>query len=180
MAKAEKFEKSALVMGVLSTAEERREELFSLLEKNFGKIRTVSPVMDFPFTDYYDGEMGHRPVRYVILFENLVDPSVLADLKTRSNKLETLFSDANTTERQGRRVNLDPGLLSLSNFILATCKNRSHRVALRDGIYAEITLLYQNRDFQALPWTYADWASDELRAVLRSFRNELRAMLKSC
>ena len=179
MATAEKFEKSALVMGVLSTAEDRREELFDLLEKNFGKIRKVSPVMDFSFTDYYDGEMGARPVRYVLLFDNLVDPSDLADLKTRSNELETLFSDAEPTEGQGRHVNLDPGLLSLSNFILATCKNRSHRIALRNGIYAEVTLLYQNRDFRALPWTYADWASDELRAVLRSFRAELRAMRES-
>lgn len=178
MATAEKFEKSALVMGVLSTAEDRREYLVSLLEKNFGKIRDISPVMDFSFTDYYDREMGRRPVRYVVLFENLVDPSDLADIKVRTNELETLFSDANPVSGQGRHVNLDPGLLSLSNFILATCKNRSHRIALRNGIYAEVTLLYQNRDFQALPWTYADWASDELRAVLRSFRTQLRAMLR--
>ncbi len=179
MATAQTFEKTALVMGVLSTAEDRREELFSLLEKNFGPVKTVSPVMDFSFTDYYDSEMGSRPVRYVILFENLVDPSELADIKVRTNELETLFSDVEPASGQGRHVNLDPGLLSLSNFILATCKNRSHRIALKDGIYAEVTLIYQNRDFQALPWTYADWASDELRAVLRSFRTELRAMLKA-
>ena len=77
-------------------------------------------------------------------------------------------------------MNLDPGLLSLSNFILATCKDRSHRIPLRDGIYAETTLIYQDKDFQRLPWTYADYSSDEIKAVLRGFREKFKKMLKDC
>lgn len=160
-------------MGVLSTAEQRHDELLSVLEENFGPVRTESRHLDFPFTDYYDSEMGARPVRYLILFENLVDPSLLADIKTRTNSLELLFADGDGN----RKINLDPGILSLSSFILATCKDRSHRIPLKDGIYAETTLIYQNKDFQRLPWTYADYSSDGIRALLRDFRTTYKELL---
>jgi len=178
MALAASFCRTALVIGILSSAEERREQLFSCLEKEFGPIRKVSATFDFSFTDYYDAEMGARPVRYVLLFENLIDPSSLASIKLRTNNLEILFEDP-TGKGQGRRINIDPGILSLSNFILATCKDRSHRIPLQDGIYGETTLLYKDKDFQALPWTYADWKSDQLRAVLRDFRTEYKDMMKN-
>lgn len=178
MALATPFSKTALVAGILSSAEERREELLKLLEKDFGPVRKISPVFEFSFTDYYDAEMGKRPVRYAVLFENLADPSMLAQFKLKSNRLEEIFEDP-SGEGQGRRINIDPGLLSLSSFILATCKDRSHRIPLSDGIYAETTLIYKDGDFQALPWTYADWKSDDLRAVLRDFRKELKLMLRN-
>ena len=162
-------------MGVLSTAEDRREELLSVLEQNFGPVEIQSPVMDFPFTDYYDSEMGERPKRYLLLFQNLVDPSTLADIKIRTNELEKLFAD-NTGNR---KLNLDPGVLSLSSFILATCKDRSHRIPLKDGIYAETTLIYQDHGFQTLPWTYADYRSDEIRSILKDFRDTYRSELKN-
>ena len=92
MATARSYSKCALVIGVLSTAEERRAELLSVLEKNFGPIEMQSPSMDFSFTDYYDGEMGGRPKRYLLLFSRLVDPSDLADIKIRTNELEKLFA----------------------------------------------------------------------------------------
>lgn len=178
MALAAPFCRTALVMGILSSAEERRGELFSCLEKSFGPIKKVSETFDFSFTDYYDSEMGKRPVRYVLLFENLVDPASLSEIKLKTNELEILFEDP-AGEGQGRKINIDPGLLSLSNFILATCKDRSHRIPLQNGIYGETTLLYKDKDFQALPWTYADWKSDELRAVLRDFRTEYKGMIKN-
>ena len=174
MATAREYQTCALVIGVLSTIEEKREEIISVLEKEFGPIETASPTLDFPYTDYYDDEMGKRPVRYLLLFRNLVDPSSLADFKTKTNALELQYADNNGN----RRVNLDPGTLSLANFILATCKDRSHRIPLKDGIYGETTLIYQDHDFQALPWTYADYRSDEVKAILRTFRGTYRKMLK--
>ena len=172
---AREFQKCALVMGILSTSEDRREEITEILIKNFGPIEQQSPVLDFPYTDYYDSEMGSRPVRYLLLFRNLVDPSTLSDIKTQTNNLEKQFADANGN----RKLNLDPGILSLSNFILATCKDRSHRIPLKDGIYAETTLIYQDHGFQILPWTYADYRSDEIRTILKAFRDTYRTILKS-
>ena len=175
MATAREFQKCALVMGILSTSEDRREEITTLLEDHFGPIEKKSPVLDFPYTDYYDSEMGSRPVRYLLLFRNLIDPSTLSDIKTQTNELEKLFAD-NTGNR---KLNLDPGVLSLSSFILATCKDRSHRIPLKDGIYAETTLIYQDHGFQTLPWTYADYRSDEIRSILKDFRDTYRSELKN-
>lgn len=178
MALARPFEKCALVIGVLSTAEEKREQLFAQLEAKFGKIALASPVLEFSYTDYYDAEMEGRPVRYLLLFETLIDPSTLASIKTWTNSLELEYAKQNAVA-QGRKINLDPGILSLSSFILATCKDRAHRIPLQDGIYAETTLLYQNRDFQRLPWSYADYSSDEIKAILRSFRDFYKNRLRS-
>ncbi|MDT3390492.1 MAG: DUF4416 family protein [bacterium] len=175
MAQAREFQRCALIMGVLSTSEDRHDGIISLLEEHFGPVEMFSPVMDFSFTDYYDGEMGGRPVRYLLLFRNLVDPSDLAGIKILTNSLEKQF----VSENGGRTVNLDPGILSLASLILASCKDRSHRIPLRDGVYAETTLIYQNHDFQALPWSYADYSSDAVRAVLRSFRDKYREILKT-
>ena len=175
MATARDFQKSALVIGILSTSEDRKEQIISMLENDFGPVEAQSPVMDFPYTDYYDSEMGSRPVRYLILMKKLIDPSKLAEIKTRTNELEKLFSDGNGN----RKLNLDPGTLSLSNFILATCKDRSHRIPLKDGIYAETTLIYQDHGFQTLPWTYADYRSEDIRAILKDFRARYRSTLKN-
>lgn len=174
MAKAKSFEKCALVVGILSSAQERKNELFAELEKAFGPVFSVSPVMEFPYTDYYDSEMGSRPVRYFIMFSRLIDPSQLAAIKTKTNEIEKLF-----TVDGGRHINIDPGLLTLSSLILATCKNRSHRIPLSDGIYAEVTLIYQDGDFQRQSWTYADYSADEVRSVLCSFRDALKTLMKS-
>lgn len=172
MAVARKFEKCALVIGILSSLEEKRDELLNLLEKDFGPILHVSRTLDFPYTDYYDKEMSGHPVRYLIMFSNSVDPALLADYKMCTNEIEHVFEN-----EAGRRINIDPGVLSLSNFVLASCKNRSHRIALKSGVYAELTLIYQNKDFQCLPWTYADYASEEVKEILRFFRTEYKSRL---
>lgn len=180
MAIARPYERCALVLGVLSCLEEEKEEkakAFESLESSFGPILHESEVLDFSYTNYYDKEMGARPCRYFLMFRNLVDPSTLADIKKKTNEIELLFSSS-IGNPLARRINLDPGLLSLSSFILATCKDRSHRIPLHDGIYAETTLIYQDKDFQRLPWTYADYSSPEVRAVLRFFRDEYRRLLK--
>ena len=174
MAEAREFQRCALIIGVLSTLESQHDRLISVLEENFGPVDIHSPVLDFSFTDYYDSEMGGRPVRYILLFRNLIDPAALADIKTLTNELEKQFS-----LEGNRRINLDPGTLSLANLVLATCKDRSHRIPLRDGVYAETTLIYPNHDFQALPWSYADYSSDAVRAVLRSFRDKYREILRT-
>lgn len=165
MAIAREFDKCALVMGILSTSEDRHSELIDMLESRYGKILSQSEIMDFPYTDYYDAEMSGHPVRYLLMFEKLVDPSELADIKIQTNELEKHFSN-----EAGRRINIDPGILSLANFILATCKDRSHRIPLKNGVYGEVTLIYQDKDFQRLPWTYADYSSDDIKATLRKFR----------
>lgn len=72
-------------------------------------------------------------------------------------------------------MNLDPGLVTPENFILATGKNFSHRIYLRDGVFADLTLVYRKGEYRALPWTYPDYASREIRDLLKGVRAEFLA-----
>ena len=82
-------------------------------------------------------------------------------------------------EEGKRKINLDPGILTEANIILATTKNRSHRIAIGKNLYGEVTLIYQNHKYNALPWTYADYKSEKVQDILLSFRKEYLQLRKS-
>lgn len=161
------YERVMLFTGVLSTngfPGSLREEL----ESKFGEIETVSPSIPFSFTDYYNPEMGDGIERFFVSFKNLVSPDFLREAKLYTNALEKEYLIPT-----GRSINLDPGTLSTANIILATTKNRSHRIAIGSRLYAEVTLIYQNHGFMSFPWTYSDYKSREVQEILLSFRNDL-------
>ncbi len=162
-----------LVMGVLSTKEQLHDKVRDMLVALYGPILLESERTPFTYTDYYDQEMGGQPQRYFWLFRDLIDPSRLADIKIHTNQIEERFA-----QEGGRVVNLDPGLLSGGSLILATTKNRSHRIPLQKGIYAETTLIYANHQFCALPWTYADYGSDSFRELFKQYRKEYLLQLR--
>jgi hypothetical protein len=163
-----------LVMGILSSLPGGDDELQALLVEHWGDTDFSSPPIPFTFTSYYDKEMGGRIVRSFVSFKRLVDPSCLAGVKLRTNLIEDAF------RQQGlRRVNLDPGLMALSRFSLATTKENAHRIPLSHGIYAEITLLYSQGGFRPLPWTYPDFRSPVYLTVLNAIRSLYRGQLQA-
>ncbi len=146
MGEGRPFHPVKLIVGVLSTHPEYHRTLFSRLEERYGAIELVTDPVPFGFTDYYDQEMGGNPQRFFIVFHALVDPTELVACKLYTNGLEQEFAI------DGKRMlNLDPGILSAENLILATTKNRSHRIPLGMGIYGEVTLLYAKKAFQSFP-----------------------------
>ena len=74
-------------------------------------------------------------------------------------------------------MNLDPGLLELGKLILATTKDQAHRIYLRDGIFAEVTLRYHAGAWQPWPWTYADYREPALAEFLQEAREVYRMRL---
>jgi hypothetical protein len=149
------------------------DAVLGALEERFGPADMRGPELPFPWSSYYDEEMGGRPTRNFLSFPRLVDPGDLAAIKIWTNALELSLATGGR-----RKINLDPGLLSLSRFALATTKDRPHRIPLSDGIYAEVTLIYERGDYRPLPWTYPDWASEEYRSLLRTLRARLRGELR--
>ena len=128
--------------------------------------------LPFDFTDYYDAEMGPGNRRWVWSFEQLVDRSQLARIKLLTNEVEKEYTiDGN------RKFNLDPGLLSLENFVLATGKNRAHRIYLGHGIFGDLTLVYRKGSYRALEWTYPDYADSELISILERLRESYKCQL---
>jgi hypothetical protein len=164
------FNREKLVIAILISAAGRRDELVSRLSDRWGPVDFASEPFTFNFTHYYDAEMGPPIYRLFISFERLVDPASLARTKLETNAIEDLFRETGS-----RKVNLDPGLLSLPRFVLATTKENAHRVPLADGIYAEITLLYGKGCFQPLPWTYPDYRSEPTLSILNTIRSRYKS-----
>jgi hypothetical protein len=133
---------------------------------SFGESDTISKKFPFDFTDYYTGEMGKPLFRHFITFGRLIPIADLPDIKQRTNQLEEKYAapDGN------RRINIDPGYIRLEHVILATTKGYTHRPYLRNGIYAELTLIYRNKSFQPLEWTYPDYRQEEVIALFNQFR----------
>lgn len=155
--KALPFSYHKLIIGILSTASPEEEQLAEKrLEKNFGPIDAHSSRWNFTYTSYYDNEMGHGIERYFLSFQQLIDPQLLPDVKKRTNELEREFMHSGK-----RKINMDPGIISPERLILATAKDRGHRIPLRDGIFGEVTLMYVHGKFNSMPWTYADYRSEE-------------------
>jgi hypothetical protein len=174
MGEAGAFTPERLVIGVLISRPERRQELLDRLADRGGPIDFATDSIPFTYTDYYREEMGDALGRFYTSFQRLVDPGDLASIKLATNELELGFR-----EPRGRTVNLDPGILSLSRFALATTKDSGHRIPLSRGIYAEVTLRYQGGGFRPLPWTYPDYSCPTTIAILTAIRQRYRAELRA-
>ncbi len=129
-----------------------------------------SETFTFEMTTYYTPEMGTDLQRCYIVFKNWICPGKLAHVKLTTNSIEHEFLDEGC-----RTVNLDPGLLTAHSLILASGKDFSHRIYLRDGIYAEVTLMVKDGRLDALPWTYKDYRLPE---VVDFFEEQRRAFLR--
>ncbi len=162
------FMPERLVVGVLSSEDAVEQAAHDALCTRFGALCFKSEREEFHWTDYYCPEMGDKIMRSYWVFEELIDPSALAAIKHETNSLEQRLALEGK-----RRVNLDPGMLGTARFCLATTKDRSHRLPLADGIYGELTLIYEHGVFKALPWTYPDWASEPVRLMLSAERARL-------
>ncbi len=162
-----------LVVGLLTGEPKLFDTLQSRLEARFGAADMVSPVLDFTQTTYYAAELGPRLVREFVTFEQLIDPGELAGIKVWTNALEDEFARG-----QRRRINLDPGYVSLSKLVLASTKNHSHRIYIGQGIYAEITLRYYKKAFRPWEWTYPDYASEAYRLLFQGIRERYMQQLR--
>ena len=113
--------------------------------------------------------MAHGRREQPLAFRDLVAPERLAEIKLRTNALEQELASAGAFP-EPRPLNLDPGLLTLGKFLLATTKDQAHRVYLRDGVFAEVTLRYEAGAFEPWPWTYADYRQPAVLAFLKDAR----------
>lgn len=158
-----------LVAGLLFNDFPTQQQVLKTLVDRFGPLDFLSEARPFTFTSYYNREMGPGIFRQTAAFLQLGRPEDLPDIKIFTNRVEADLSQ----EDGRRRVNIDPGFLSEERFILATGKNFTHRIYLRDGIYADLTLIYQKGAFQILPWTFPDHRDPLLLHYLAVLRQKL-------
>lgn len=129
-----------------------------------------------PMKEYYSKEMGEiaHLKRYFFFSHNLYPRSVLVDGKKWAIEQENQFKT-----KDSRKINIDIGTISLENLQLATGKNFTHRIFLRDNIYSDLTLLFQNDSYHTLPWTYPDYAHPEIINIFNLKRRVLQVKLEN-
>jgi hypothetical protein len=161
------------VVSVITAATELYEEVEYFLAGRFGAPDYVSPQMSFNQTGYYAKEMGTGLVRCIYACPALMRPDELYTLKLLTVDLETRLRVEGK-----RRVNIDPGYLSLAKLVLATTKDNVHRICIGEGVYAEVTLYFKKGRFHPWPWTYPDYANDEYRAIFGGIRQIYRRQVR--
>lgn len=150
------------------------------LDNEFGPIVARSEVLAFSHSRYYEAEMGPDLLRQWALSDRLIAQDAIASIKRRSNEIEDARRRADEQAGNGRTVNIDPGYVNLAKVVLATTKDYSHRLYLRDGIYAEVTLTYRSRarGFEPVPWTYPDHAEATALRFFAEARERYRRRLR--
>ena len=126
----------------------------------------------FTMTDYYEPEMGAGLHRVLISLLPLVDPAFLAEARWRVHDVEQSLAV------DGRRtVNIDLGYLDLFKLVLASFKERGNKIYLGQGVWADMTLIYERGAFQPLPWSFPDFKSGTYQAELLSLRQRYKGLL---
>ncbi len=155
------------IFGVLYKEDSVFEEGKKRIKSQFGPIDYLSDEFPFVETNYYEKEMGADLIRRYLSLERLIYPDEIVHFKQLSNLWEEQISGG-----KQRKINLDPGYVSLSQLVLASSKAFSHRIYVGKGIYAEVTMRYQNGQYTELPWTYPDYfhhkeSFQQMRQILK-------------
>jgi len=158
-----------LVMGFIYRERAVFNKVKDRLRRKFGRIDFESREIDFNYTDYYEKEFGSFLKRSFISFKKLIPPQDLFKIKLYTNRLERKFLNA-----RKRLVNIDPGYLTPAKLVLASTKDYAHRVYLKKGIFAEITLYYKGDSFRPWEWSYPDFRSADYLEIF----NQIRALYK--
>ncbi|MCM8782566.1 MAG: DUF4416 family protein [Candidatus Omnitrophica bacterium] len=162
-----------LVIGFIAKEDMLIEKAKGVLEKKFGPIDFQSNVRDFDFTTYYNDELGEELKRRFISFKKLIKIENAHIIKVLTNRLEAKFSI-----RGQRRINIDPGYISLSKLVLFTTKDFYHRIYLGKGIYAEVTLYYKDKTFRPFEWSYPDYRTVEYIEFFNGLREDYKVRLR--
>jgi len=156
-----------LIIGFFLKERSLARPVAEALVKRFGHVDLVSSWMSFDYTDYYTTEMGRPLYRRMLAFTDLIEQDDLPGIKLITNGLEEQWAKDDL-----RRINIDPGYLVASRFVLASGKDFTHRVYIGQGFYADLTLIYTQDRFQPLPWTYPDYRSEPVQQFLYKARQK--------
>ncbi len=163
-----------LITGFIFKNEKILLKAESILRRYLGEFDFQSDIIPFTHTNYYEKELGKDLLRKFVSFKKLILPGKLSKIKILTNKIEVKLSYL-----PNRLINIDPGYVDLAKLVLASTKDFMHRIYLDKGIYAEVTLSYQDKNFKHWDWTYPDYRSPEYIAIFTKIREIYSRQIKS-
>jgi hypothetical protein len=159
----------SLLIGVTTRHDSALAWFRELGFNQFGPIALASDLFDFTETDYYIPTMGPELKKQFFAFDRLIDPDTLAAIKRQTNEWEAEYA-ALAQHAEPRPLNLDPGYITPAKLVLASTKDHAHRIYLRDGIYAEVTLAFRAGRWQPQEWTYPDYRREDYQHFFTACR----------
>ena len=162
-----------LISSLFSSNKAFINEIIHVLEHRFGSVDWTSPELFFDRTQYYAEEMGWPLHRRFVSFKELIRPQDVVEVKLETNRIENEY-----LEDGNRRINIDPGDVSLERLILVTGKNYTHRIYLSKGIFADLTLIFNRASFRPLEWTFKDYGSPEIISLFNGVRERYKRQLR--
>lgn len=139
----------------------------------YGPLALESERFEHNETAYYERSMGSGLRKTFWVLERLVDPARLVEAKLQTNAWEADYA-ALANKPEPRPLNLDPGYLTEAKLVLASTKDRDHRLYLDRGIFAENTLYFRDKAWQPRPWTYPDYQRADYHQFFTRCREYLR------
>ena len=133
--------------------------------------------MAFEQTRYYEASMGPGLRKVFFAFADVADPAGLTEWKLASGEWESEYA-ATGSHPEPRPLNLDPGYLTLGKLVLASTKDYAHRIYLRQGIFAEITLYWRHGQWVYHEWTFADYRQAAYHEFFSQCRDYLHKQLR--
>ena len=177
MAVIETIEPVVRICAVISRYESAIDWGVSRLKEEWGPVEHQSHSLPFEANGFYDQQMGTNLKKVLVAFADLCEPGGLADWKHWTNQLERNYAKLSAHD-QSRPLNLDCGYVTQAKLVLATTKDRDHRLYLHSGIFAEVTLNYVGKKWIHHRWTYPDYRTDPVARFAQSCRDQVRRQVK--
>ncbi len=149
-----------LVVAVIYSSVDAVADALRVMERRFGRVDFETADLDCNCRQTYKEEMGEDLRLRFFAFEKLVARNALPEIKSACRKIEAAFSDK-VEDYMFRTVNIDPGIMTADNLVMAAARDYRHRIYLRDGVFAEIALIWAKGRFTRLPWTSTDYCQAE-------------------
>ncbi len=140
-----------------------------------GEEDYISPPVPFDHTDFYQDEMGTKPLeRIFISYSRLVAPDALVSAKLEADRIERELAGPDG----GRTVNIDPGILDYQKVVLASFKFGGQKIYLGDGVWADLTLYYRKGGWSVFEWTFPDFKAGRYDSTLLDIRSVFKQQRK--
>ena len=169
-----KFPPVKFFVSIIYHGEEELNAAIKGIQRGIGKIDSRSEAYPFDFTDYYKPEMGSPLFRVFLSLAHIGPANRIIEIKKACLKLEAQFSEGDC-----RKINLDPGYIDLYKLVLVSEKYMGHKIYIGEGICADMVLLLGKKKVSPFRWTFPDFKSGRYDTYILTLRQNYLSQLKN-